>query len=464
MSEPLWDGSQSRRIVKRVVVESDLVLQTPAHFGNGDEVGAVLPLIVDEATQQPLLTGASIAGALRSYLWTRQSGYGTAQDSVGVAALLFGGARQDNEGGQSRLIVDDAYGESARLEVRDGVKINPASRTAEEKKLYSFLMWAAGTHFPLRFELVIAESDDEKELLSALAAALHGLNEITLGARKRRGYGRVRVTGWQVRQFDLRTLEGLSEWIRYGGEPLSTKAVHEDIFTALGVGADFPDHRRLFSLDAQFELRGSVLIRASSDVADMGHLRSSGLPVLSGTSLAGAFRARAAKIARTIGIADAETLVDDMFGVFGDTVSGKQASRASRVSVEESQIVDGESERWVQSRVSIDRFTGGALDTALFSQQPHFGGRTGIKLTLREPEDHEIGLLLLVFKDLWTGDLPLGGESSIGRGRLRGMAADLGLEGHSWRILSGEDGLALPDDARERLETCVMALQERVNR
>ena len=35
----------------------------------------------------------------------------------------------------------------------------------------------------------------------------------------------------------------------------------------------------------------------------------------------------------------------------------------------------------------------------------------------------ELGLLLLLLKDLWTGDLPLGGESSVGRGRLRGKEA-----------------------------------------
>jgi hypothetical protein len=33
--------------------------------------------------------------------------------------------------------------------------------------------------------------------------------------------------------------------------------------------------------------------------------------------------------------------------------------------------------------------------------------------------------LLVLLKDLWTGDLPLGGESGVGRGRLRGLSATL---------------------------------------
>jgi CRISPR/Cas system CMR subunit Cmr4 (Cas7 group RAMP superfamily) len=101
MSNALWHGSQSRKIVKRVVVNGELILQTPAHFGSGDESGALMPLIVDERDNKPLLTGASIAGALRSYLWSREKGYGTkpdAKNSKGsLSVLLFGGVREDEE-------------------------------------------------------------------------------------------------------------------------------------------------------------------------------------------------------------------------------------------------------------------------------------------------------------------------------------------------------------------------------
>jgi len=46
-----------------------------------------------------------------------------------------------------------------------------------------------------------------------------------------------------------------------------------------------------------------------------------------------------------------------------------------------------------------------------------------------------VGLLLLLLKDLWTGDLPLGGESSVGRGRLKGKTASLVYSGRGkWVI------------------------------
>ncbi|MGQ9910190.1 MAG: RAMP superfamily CRISPR-associated protein [Candidatus Flexifilum sp.] len=480
MANPLWHGESSRKINKRIIVEGDLILETPAHFGSGDEMGSLVPLIVDERANQPLLTGASIAGALRSYLWTRQQGYGKEQNSKGMAALLFGGARQDDEGGQSHLIVDDAYGENAKVELRDGVKIDPKSRTAAEKKLYTFMVWSAGARFPLRFELLLTEGStegsDEVKLRQSLAVALSGLKngEITLGARKRRGYGRVKIDSWRVREFDLTKPDGLIAWIREGNASLSKQYVVSDLFKALNVSERFEDRRERFTLRAQFTLDSSLLIRAGSDVADMGHLHSNGRPVLSGTSLAGAIRARALKIAKTLEIADADTLIDEMFGVFGDQDANNQDANnqsannqgankrtSSRVSVEEHLISDGEAERWVQSRVSIDRFTGGALDTALFDQQPQFGGRVQVQLELRSPKDKEIGLLLLVLKDLWTGDLPLGGESSVGRGRLRGETAELAHNGKVWKLTSTAGGLAI-EGRSEKLEGYVQALRERV--
>ena len=64
----------------------------------------------------------------------------------------------------------------------------------------------------------------------------------------------------------------------------------------------------------------------------------------------------------------------------------------------------------------------------------------------------EIGLLLLVLKDLWTGDLPIGGESSVGRGRLRGKEATLSLKEMNWVLQETEpdqltfSGTGKPDD------------------
>lgn len=491
MPKPLWSGDTSRKIVARLIVEGDLILQTSAHFSNGDTDELTdMPLLVDPLDgKMPLLTGASIAGALRSYLRERERGYGQPADQNSASVLLFGSLKGDDEGEQSPLIVDDALGKPGTfsMEMRDGVGIDPKSRTAREDRLFDLQLWQAGTTFPLRFELLIREGDDASALKRALATALTGFNDggITLGARKRRGYGRVKVAGWRVKTYDLTQADELLDWIEHGDEPLTNVTPIADIVTVLGIAALVDDQREFFHISATFLLDGSLLIRSGSGQDDWGpdmvhlHARQANgtrKPILSGTSLAGALRARALKIANTLDTSHnstrSEVLVDAMFGADMDKVQKRRqqgdtdaTSFASRVMVTET-VMQNVKTDLVQNRISIDRFTGGARETALFSEQPAFGGNdTNVTIDLRlvNPKDHEIGLLLLLLKDLWTGDLPLGGESSVGRGRLKGERAILTHQSdgssRTWEIITTGQGVTVNGD-RDALERFVTALNE----
>jgi len=219
-------------------------------------------------------------------------------------------------------------------------------------------------------------------------------------------------------------------------------------------------------------LTSSLLIRSGSGGAadpDMVHLRSyrdgDEISILSGTSLAGAVRARALRIANTIhGRERGQTLIDAIFGrrieVSQDQPTG------SRLVTRETEV-HGTTDL-VHGRVKIDRFTGGAYPQALFFQQPIFGGNGSevqVQLELRQPRAYEIGLLLLVLKDLWTGDLPLGGESSVGRGRLQGQWANLTFKGKgkkTWELTQRANGdLVFGSDGKpEELEAYVTAFHE----
>ncbi len=498
MAAPQWHGDASRKILKRIVVEGDLLLQTPTHFGNGDSTDLTdMPLLTDALDgKTPLLTGATLAGALRSYLRERERGYG-AEEADGLASvLLFGGMKEKEEGAQSPLIIDDAFGENFGVELREGVRIDRASRTAAEGKLYDAQVWQAGTIFPLRFELLICDGNEDA-LKRALATALEGLQngEITFGMRKRRGLGAVEVNEWRVREYDLSNVQDLFAWMELGGEELSGKA-NADIWGALGMNAKNPvkDKREYFEIDATFWLDGSLLIRSQGGKddrgPDMAYLRAKQadgdeMPVLSGTSLAGALRARAEKIVRTLAPEKGNAAADWVDGLFGTDMDKVDVERkkgndvkpkASRLRVSE-QVIENAVTDLVQNRVSIDRFTGGALETALFNEQPAFGDdktTLQIKLVAQKPRKGEIGLLLLLLKDLWTGDLALGGESSVGRGRLRGKHATLmqkpndGKTGE-WEIteeiVAGKSVMHLPDDIKtlngwvKDLETALNELQ-----
>ena len=244
------------------------------------------------------------------------------------------------------------------------------------------------------------------------------------------------------------------------------------------------------TLSATFDIDGAVLIRSGFETEsgpDASHLRShrngKDAPVLSGTSLAGVIRAQAGRIARTMAgperRADADELVNTMFGQMEQPQSGTMATqrrelkkRASRVTIDESEIVQGQKtglpQDIVQTRVKIDRFTGGAFESALFAEQPSFGGGFQLGLSLRQPTEAEVGLLLLVLKDLWTGFLHVGGSSSVGRGRLKGRAATMQYDNRTWTLAAagpnGEGLTVVADDGTPAmaLNTYVTAFKNRM--
>jgi CRISPR/Cas system CSM-associated protein Csm3 (group 7 of RAMP superfamily) len=258
------------------------------------------------------------------------------------------------------------------------------------------------------------------------------------------------------------------------GHPISTS-----IATALDTTLD-NDQRDRFTITATFSLIGSMLIRSAEyskdKTPDAVHLKSKrndkSESIISGTSLAGVLRHRAVRIVKTLN-QKLETQEDRdpeiVEQIFGFVVEKEKLAQASRLVVQE-RVIEKPTEL-VQTRIAIDRFTGGALHGALFDAQPVFGSDetfVTLQLELRKPEKHEIGLLLLLLKDLWTGDLPIGGESSIGRGRLQGICADITYrricadishEENKWTI-QGKDGL--PNGKQELLEDYVQQLVKKV--
>lgn len=463
-------GRTARGVAERIIISGTLELTAPAHFGNGDVVGLTdMPLLRDPRDGQcPLLTGTSIAGALRNYLREYEAGYGAR--TAHLADRLFG-VVSGNTSSQSWLMVDDALGTMpCGAELRDGVAINPQTRTAEDRKKYDIELLPSGTTFNVTFELLLTQDDKVcGELPGALAVALNGLaaGEIGLGQRKRRGFGACRVANWQVTRYDLTTAAGLVGWL---SDDRSHEEPGSNIFVKLGVSAPSADQRQRFCINATFALPASILIRSGSgaaDAPDMVHLRAKrgtgSRPVISGTSLAGALRARALRIANTVLDGAGASLVDAMFGKRIESAADEPTG--SRVLIAESELEH--THDLVQSRVKIDRFTGGSFPTALFTEQPAFGSPDGtvqLHLELHQPEPAEIGLLLLVLKDLWTGDLPLGGESSVGRGRLLGQKATLASheagQDTIWTLSSGTgSGLSFGGTGTpEALEKYVAAL------
>lgn len=482
----------SRKICTRLVVTGNLELTTPAHLGNGEPSDLVdMVLQRDVVDGRPLLPGSSLAGALRAYLQSLDFGYRVSEvkDSNALAQRLFGGTKGDAEGNQSPLIVDDAFAtqpfsenrdgvriggkQSTLTEIRDGVCIDGKTRTALPKFKYDLELLPARTIFPLRFELLLPAED--AAIKEAFVLALQGLEQgaIAIGARRSRGFGRCRVAGWQWMSYDLRDPEALVRWLRADLD--QAPAVEPQPISSLLPPPNVVDRREQARLEAHFTLSSPLLIRAElplydkqgkvsqgADQPDVIHLVDlHGQPVLPGTSLAGVLRARAERILRCFHSDDqVAKRLQDLFGWMPDSQQEKPC--ASRLIVEETHIKA--TKTLVQNRVSIDRFTGGAYDTALFSEAPCVAGEVTTVITIINPKEYEVGLLLLLLKDLWTGDLPLGGSASVGRGRLRGQQATLQWkqkEQKEWRLQSTPEQALTVEGDRAELERLVALVAQK---
>jgi CRISPR/Cas system CSM-associated protein Csm3 (group 7 of RAMP superfamily) len=447
----LRDPGGVRATAARWVITGELRLASAAHLGGGPGDSVDMAVLRDTRTGAPLLTGASLAGALRSHLADVLGGYRSKEDPS--VAQLFGGARGDDFGEQSPLIVFDSLGRVpavAAVEIRDGLQIDTARGTAEPHKKFDLEVLPAGTKFPIRMDVLLSDPDLESQLLSLLTTALSGLayGNIALGARRSRGLGAVQAGAWRAVRYDLTSRAGWLGWLSSDWDapvPEDVPAL-DDVREAWrrahpGLAlSEFADQRRRVLITAVLSASGGLLVRsapAAPDAPDAVHLESSGRPVLPGTSMAGVFRAHALRIARIAreGSNDPERYVSRLFGprLEGTARSGSADLHSSRLRIAEAFIEDGT--RLRPSRVRIDRFTQAVISGALFDEEPDFGGRVRIRFELRDPKPGELGLLLLALRDLLAGELPVGGTSSAGRGRFHGTA-----------ILQLEDGRSIALD------------------
>jgi CRISPR/Cas system CSM-associated protein Csm3 (group 7 of RAMP superfamily) len=445
MSDRLLDDAMDgRSLAARWVIRGTLTLTSAMHLGAAVQDRVDSPVLCDPRSGAPLLPGTTLAGALRNALADWLAGYGKEEPSA--VAELFGGARTidargTDAGVQSPLVIFDALGTLPKdygVEIRDGVAIAAKTGVAEDGKKYDFEVLPAGTRFAVRVDLLVPKlGDRESDLLGWLAVALEAFSagHNGLGARRSRGLGRVRAV-WTAQRFDLTSERG---WLDYAlsphEQPIAEGMHLSDIRKAIEAVArslgttltEIPDARSRVVIALRLRLVHDLLIRSSGTQAgdaEVTHLHSAGKAIVAGTSLAGVLRAQALRIATLVreDRGDAEPWINRLFG---PRFTGRRPLPGHRVASSRLRVGEGVlegSEHVRQTRVAIDRFTHGPVDGALFIEQPEIGGHTEVELELRDPCKGELGLMLLVVKDLLDGLVPVGGSSSIGRGMLSGSA------------------------------------------
>ena len=119
-----------------------------------------------------------------------------------------------------------------------------------------------------------------------------------------------------------------------------------------------------------------------------------------------------------------------------------------------------------QTRNRIDRFTGSTIDSALFCEEPVWQQKRDektvtLKASLKNCSKAEAGLMLLLLKDLWLGNMNIGSGRGVGRGVLRGVHCQIDYAGKTY-TMENKNGFTLTGN-KDELEACVQALVGELN-
>ncbi|HKK09427.1 MAG TPA: RAMP superfamily CRISPR-associated protein [Bacteroidales bacterium] len=464
----------SDRITGRIFIEAKLRLIYPLQLGSGEDTFSDSDLMRD-AEGHPMIPATSFVGALQSYINQRVR---MKEEKVEkVLHYLFPNSFQARNAysskeslknkPQSHFIVDDLHLTSRDYQttVRDGVRIEHATNTAADQGKYDYELLEGGATFDFNAEVILRKGMDKAmvrdtiQLLHQILGSDNNQSPFQVGALTSHGFGQLELVenSWKVYDF----FEGASsQYFKFLNSNKNSEASPSNDYS------DKPKHYEIQSSSAciiDMTLRPTTPFKIGGGTpetgADDASLQANGDYILSAKSMKGAVRHHAYRIANTIH-ENPNKLINALFG----SVEDNELSKSRFWTSDASFCKTGDIKE--QTRVAIDRFTGGAMESALFQTEPVWPTdetTVSVKWKILHPkrshddkkqeshEDAEIGLLLLVARDLMTEFLAVGGEKAIGRGRFRGISATIKIgDRDPFKLKSNEDEeLSLEDQSQE---------------
>ncbi len=392
--------------------------RTPLRTGGAD---GDTELVLTNSKGRPMIQGSSLAGAMRA--WVQQT-HGTA-----MAEALFGSQKR-----AGHLIVSDGmFNKDFEQSVRPRLKIDPKTGSAAEGQKFDLAQINAGASF--HFTLTWLGQGDNTAERGALEETLAALNEgeIYLGGQKSNGFGRVALAV-KKQTYDMKQEQGRTAWLQMEASEREDMAPpKENSENILTLPSLTKRNRVTFTLTGTAD---SILVKSSAveyDEENHSYTRNlmerkhplppesadgkqeqekqevRGTPILPGSSVKGAVRAQAERIAQRTG---REALVEELFGRGSiETDNGK----AGRLRFEDAKLEEAQPQKI--TRIRINRFTGGVIRAGLFKEEPL---KSKVTLTITAPADCKEGcaLLLYALRDLGLGLYNLGSGGAIGRGYL----------------------------------------------
>ncbi len=408
------------RIIAKGRYIFELKLESPLSIGSAESEYTDHD-ILKTADNVPFIPGTSISGPIRSFC----------DEYFGKNYSFF--SMDMNQIISSPFIISDGTFlevSKVRTTSRDGIAIKGYDKngifekTTKDTAKYDYEAIQKGSVFRFVIEYTLRENykkyltdklpyDSLEENLSEIEKQIKVIAKgfdshlISLGFKKNRGLGNVSVNRLNGEYFFNETLKN---YLNYKDSQLRSINFND---------IEFHDEKRLI-IECKVKLKTPLSIRSYSDNLqddfDFTQIcyENNGKKeaIIPGSSIMGAIHHQMEKIERAINIS---LNLDDLFGSVEENNTHQSMIKSEEVSLGGGSFI-------TSTRTSIDRFTGSALDSHLFTQRIYVNQDDEFVLSFKVDNDEKlyplIGLFILALNDLKNGYCPLGGSTSIGYGIL----------------------------------------------
>ena len=442
------------RFLARIIIEA----KTPLNIGSGNKGIKSDSLVLRDLNGLPFIPGTTIAGLLRHTLGKDEDKYMGSQQ-IGSPLIITEAKMLDCDGSVLDGIIpqeklnSELLAHFRQLPIRQHAKIGHRGATLKGGKFDEEVV-LKGTRFCFEMEMLSSSNEDEvkfKELLNTFNS-----ETFRIGSGSRSGFGEIEVVGSQCQymKIDLSN-EEQKKWYLKKSSLLCEKWQNAEVLKLNRSDTKGWTSYTLQLKPVDFMLFGSGF---GNDKADMTFVRESFVDwskapakvidrehvvLIPASSVKGALSHRLAFYYNKLKGVFADTLVEGekiedhvgknneavkvVFGSEGEKDADGKMQNKLRGNVLISDIIQETSvSPKILNHVSIDRFTGGAIDGALFSEETLYakGQSFELKLLVNNSafDDKDVKTAFEdTLKDLCSGMLPLGGGVNRGNGCFEGI-------------------------------------------
>jgi len=428
------------RHIAHIIIEAD----TPLKVGSNGSDSLQDSPVQKDWNRLPMILGTSIAGVLRKEF------DGDTNDIFGDedgSKVIFSNALLciDNENSVKETLLFDADKSDFlklfdNLPIREHTAITDKGVARENSKFDEEVVYR-GTRFKFSIEMI----EDDQKSFEDILNLLHK-NSFRLGGGSTKGFGKIKIIEIKTNKFDKDSYKNYSSSLNfdlidnreYQKEDKETNYINytlkikPDNFFMFGSGfgdsdADqTPVYEKVIDYGLKDLIDNQILIPASSIKGALSHRVAYHYNKAVGATI----ESNNAKVGEN------NEAVKDIFGHKKELAKDKKTELGQKGKVLISDCFKNDNNNIKTfDHVSIDRFTGGAIDGHLFQEKTIADDREYVIEILLEKniDDTYIKAFELALQDICNGMLPLGGATTKGHGVFCGV-----LEKDEKIIFNGE--------------------------